>query len=1082
MKPTPLTLSPAQNSQAWCDSAQSPDASEYKIPDSPGPQSGPTVNRPFPSDKTDEKEEKRSTAASNTYADIARRKRPKRARQIQKDQAIMHSVANSNAQSAGNRDAMIERLQEANNEGYAAAVAEMEKKKKEEKKQEPCPTVELGDVCDANAPFPWAIYLTGAATALILRKVMPSWMAAVTAWGVSELIGTYAWRKLKHSLEDARMRLMDATKVRYDVPTCPPNGLIDEYMRIRWLERAFNPHCEIKREALRVGSEKLTVRDVDRAPFVRGAKCEPDPQDVGRFILVGNDEPARPVLANFDVFANVLAKLNCAERAEAVKIAQPLALRNGQLAIHKSQFEQVCAGSAEIACIANDQRRYLIREQPEGGNMLLRRLALGFSVPMCAATFSKFPIWRTLRRTLSVGHRLLACVADTKHLSTAMSLITLCGMAPFSEETFKSLAGIFIPRPSAAFGAFEYTLRVANNPAHALSGLLPFAFHAAIEPLPYGARLVAHSCYNLAALAYSDPKALIDLSERMKMQVTQTTASAPFKLTLLALGVTAVAGLAWAIWPRRKKIKPIEAPERLFGYRFGDSFAPSTPVQPHGDVEIKRHQNFDEQRPRACMAISLGPRIAGYAPCFPDRDHAPTVLHGVLNRFCRDPPPADYELLSEWHEFILEDLKRRPVISPDADTSVETWLASTLYPKWRQDQLYEMYSRQQFMLKPGDEKLNGFMKWEGYEKIADPRGINSREDAFKCAFGPYAKLMEEIIYQDKAFIKHVPVHERAKYIQDMLGHYPGPFYETDYTAFECHFIAIVMAVCEMTMYKHMLYHFPEVYDMVEKVLMGENVIRYKYFTLKIKARRMSGEMVTSLGNGYTNLMLARFVAKKSGVQYFDGVVEGDDGLFGGSGELDESLFKRLGFTIKILKHDDLLRSSFCGMMMSSDMTTFADPFVTLLHLGWSTSPAAFVSARARRGLLRAKALSLLYEHPACPMLSAVALRLIEETRDVSPRFTNSWYDAQLVVWIKSNAVQTMMRARAGPSDQARYDFFTIYGIAPAEQRWFEHYVGNEWDGGPLDHPVLNNLAAHHPNAFALAESSSQLTRRSASYD
>lgn len=80
---------------------------------------------------------------------------------------------------------------------------------------------------------------------------------------------------------------------------------------------------------------------------------------------------------------------------------------------------------------------------------------------------------------------------------------------------------------------------------------------------------------------------------------------------------------------------------------------------------------------------------------------------------------------------------------------------------------------------------------------------------------------------------------------------------------------------------------------------------------------MSGDMCTSLGNGFSNKMKAEFLAYKAGGT-IDGFVEGDDGLFVTNFELRSSDYEKLGFTIKIEEIADPCEASFCGMIFGED--------------------------------------------------------------------------------------------------------------------------------------------------------------------
>jgi len=395
-------------------------------------------------------------------------------------------------------------------------------------------------------------------------------------------------------------------------------------------------------------------------------------------------------------------------------------------------------------------------------------------------------------------------------------------------------------------------------------------------------------------------------------------------------------------------------------------------------------------------------------------------------------------------------------IAADADISVETWLSQCgSYSAARKLELLTLWNSNNRTIDRTRDFINKlFEKDEDYaDAYKHARGINSRSDAFKCFSGPFFKLMEHEVYKHPAFIKHIPQRRRPKYIVDMLGKYPGPWMETDYSQFEKHFVPQVLHSIEFVLYKHMLKNFPGVASVICGALAGENVCRNKYFTIKVLGRRMSGDMCTSLGNGFSNLMLAKYIAYLKGGE-IEGVVEGDDGLFFASVPITPEDFANLGFTIKMLYHDDLLRTSFCGLVMSRDLSTMTDPFRTVLGFGWTHSPQMNGGPLVLQGLLKAKALSLAYEHPSCPILSVLATTVLGVVGDVKPRFEQGWYAHHLNREIAMFKEETAELLAKGPSDETRRDFAAHYGVPVHIQKLVENEIAG-WSGGPLQGPWLS---------------------------
>jgi hypothetical protein len=137
-------------------------------------------------------------------------------------------------------------------------------------------------------------------------------------------------------------------------------------------------------------------------------------------------------------------------------------------------------------------------------------------------------------------------------------------------------------------------------------------------------------------------------------------------------------------------------------------------------------------------------------------------------------------------------------------------------------------------------------------------------------------------------------------------------------------------------------------------------------------------------------MLWSFTSSLFGAR-FDGYVEGDDGIFAvwDGPVAPQIIFERMGFDLKIIEQPDPAHASFCGMVFASHI--IRDPFVFFSKFGW-TYTAMLAGMRVRKQLLRAKALSALYETPSCPIVHALARRALLETRGETPRYDSSFYE------------------------------------------------------------------------------------------
>jgi len=515
-------------------------------------------------------------------------------------------------------------------------------------------------------------------------------------------------------------------------------------------------------------------------------------------------------------------------------------------------------------------------------------------------------------------------------------------------------------------------------------------------------------------------------------------------------------------------IPRVEVDDRLFcaGYRVQEVHLPKSGS--HG-AKIKLLPAFFAAAPRRSLSSSLGYVFKMFAPCVPDFYHPLTALHGCLCRFCRDPPPSKPGLLRQLRRFSERYVRKHySPIPSDADVSVENWLAETTYPEWRKEELRRCWKEPDEIL-PDDFFCKSFIKQESYGKFKPARGINSRSDRFKVFSGPFFKLMEKQIYHQGCldsegrlcegdmcpFIKHVPVPDRPAFLARYFAGSSGPFYETDYSQFEKHFLPDVMQALEMVLYRHMLRNFPRVFSVLEASLSGRNVCKYRGFIIKVFGRRMSGDMCTSLGNGFSNLMLFSFVCwRKGGTS--KGIVEGDDGLFISTVRLTVQDFCDLGFDIKICVFEQCNQASFCGMLMSSDGCLMRDPGRVIPKFGWSFSARRNGNKRVRDRLLVAKAMSLAYESPRCPLVWALAKSVLAHHDRISPLFEQGYTEGMVKGWVDKYGTGDLKDRLVGPSLQCRVEYAEKFGISVPLQLKVEQSL-LAWDGSTSDDKLLESI-------------------------
>jgi hypothetical protein len=398
---------------------------------------------------------------------------------------------------------------------------------------------------------------------------------------------------------------------------------------------------------------------------------------------------------------------------------------------------------------------------------------------------------------------------------------------------------------------------------------------------------------------------------------------------------------------------------------------------------------------RRVVQTSLGPIVTDVAKPHPDMDDPLSIKAGVEKRFGSAPPSPEAEFLEGYRAFVKTWLEENMTpLSTDSDCSFETWLSSTNYTEARKTQLrqvQEKLSKRVIGSEKRDFHCKSFIKDETYTDYKYPRAINARSDDFKVLSGPIFKLIEKALFSRDEFIKKIPVNDRPKYIMNKLYREAAKYVATDYTSFEALFTAQILEAGEMQLYAYMTKDMPggqAWYDIIHEVLTGENVCVFKNITVKLPATRMSGEMCTSLGNSFANLMFLLYVCKSVGATDVAAVIEGDDGLavMNGPTPTPED-FARLGLTIKLDVHENLEDASLCGMIFDrNDLINITDPLKMMAGFGWTEGKYSRAGRNLKNQLLKSKALSLAYQYPGCPILQTLAFETIKRLGHVSNEY------------------------------------------------------------------------------------------------
>lgn len=319
----------------------------------------------------------------------------------------------------------------------------------------------------------------------------------------------------------------------------------------------------------------------------------------------------------------------------------------------------------------------------------------------------------------------------------------------------------------------------------------------------------------------------------------------------------------------------------------------------------------------------------------------------------------------------------------------DEWLETTNYPEWRKNELREQFTKTleddaffaneiERCHKNADVKI--FTKEENYPEYKFPRAIWARVDAFKNISGPFFKTIEKAVFALPYFIKKIPKKDRPKYISEFVEKQGLKYVCSDFTSFESLFTTDLQDDCEYQLYRYMSTKnqwMQRVCNMIISVLGGDNIAMNKYFKIAVNAKRMSGEMNTSLGNGFSNLMILLFAVEENKIGHSGPVVEGDDGLMGISKPIPPEFFVKMGLNVKLVHVDTVYEGSFCGIIFDPDeLINITDPLDPLCTLFWVSRKYTFTTDNSYFQLIKSKALSLAYEYPGCPIIATLAHRVI----------------------------------------------------------------------------------------------------------
>jgi hypothetical protein len=171
---------------------------------------------------------------------------------------------------------------------------------------------------------------------------------------------------------------------------------------------------------------------------------------------------------------------------------------------------------------------------------------------------------------------------------------------------------------------------------------------------------------------------------------------------------------------------------------------------------------------------------------------------------------------------------------------------------------------------------------------------------------------------------------------------------------------------------------------INSILPALNFSVYNGFISWVLGKRMSGEMCTSLGNGFTNIIILAYIVSCRGGDLI-AVVEGDDSLFSSLGcDIKDEDFEMIGMVAKRERHAHIGLASFCGNVFHPEVQhVIADPKLAMCKLPCLNIKYRGAGDKIKMQLLKSKALSLAHQYPGCPVIAPLAHKILHELRSIT---------------------------------------------------------------------------------------------------
>lgn len=438
------------------------------------------------------------------------------------------------------------------------------------------------------------------------------------------------------------------------------------------------------------------------------------------------------------------------------------------------------------------------------------------------------------------------------------------------------------------------------------------------------------------------------------------------------------------------------------GYRSEEVNLKVPTVPDDSSFILHKHIKSYDKSYRPPMAACFTDPIHAIPPR-PDTTHPFSLIDGIGKRMAYTPPRYDRNERQRFRKFVSQWLiDNMEPIDENEDFGFEEWLLTTNYTEVRKEQIRKSYPEGCFVNGEVDVKkfknydVKIFTKEEWYPEYKHFRGIWARSDSAKCILGPFFRKIETALFALPYFIKKIPKEDRPKYINDFMNNEFLKFQSTDYTSYESLFTTDMMDDCEFELYRFMSRKNTKaglICRLIYNIIGKSNIAKSKFFACRVHGKRMSGEMNTSLGNGFSNLMFLLYACHKYKLKYTGPIIEGDDALIGLNERIPADYYLKMGLNVKLELVDDISEGSFCGLVYDPvELVNIREPLESICTTPWITRKYAACQKPKYFSLLKSKALSLMFEYPGCPIVYNYGKKLFDLLSDYKIEFevSDSW--------------------------------------------------------------------------------------------